>query len=134
MATCVLIPKKIIVNGEGVTSQECSYLAVHPKLRGKKMAAIMIGEAFRLSRLSGSQVQYYTTGQSQPTPFATSHYMNRFLDPKKLVDVHYCLKPPNMNMDQFVKLYRLPKPDMINIEGSIRSMQKKDVTTVLKLL
>lgn len=98
------------------------------------MAQILIGEAFRLSRLSGCQIQYYGTGQSNPTPFATSHYMNKFLDAKKLVDVHYCLKPGNMTMDQFVKANRLPKKDMINIEGSIRRMQKKDVTQVLKLL
>ena len=68
-----------------------------------------------------------------PTPFCTSHYMNRFINSKKLVEIKYTNKPPNVSMKQFEKRYELPERKGIEIEGTIRKMEKKDISTVLKL-
>jgi hypothetical protein len=80
----------------------------------------MIAEMMRRARINGFPVQFYTSGHSMPTPFCTSHYMNRFINCKKLLEIHYCNKPDNMPMDKFVTFHRLPKKDTINIVGTIR--------------
>lgn len=68
-----------------------------------------------------------------PTPFVTNHYMNRFINSKKLVETKYTNKPQNLNMKQFEKRYQLPEQSGIQIEGQVRKMEKKDITAVLKL-
>lgn len=68
-----------------------------------------------------------------PTPFCSSHYMNRFINSKKLVEIKYTNKPPNMKMKHFEDKYKLPDRNTINITGTVRKMEKKDVSTVLKL-
>ena len=69
-----------------------------------------------------------------PTPFATSHYFNRFINVKKLVDVQYCFMPPRKPMADFEKENKLPVRSRISIIGKIRMMVKKDVSAVHKLL
>ena len=59
--------------------------------------------------------------------------MNRFLDAKKLAEVRYCHCPANMSLKDFEKRYRLPPKASINIVGSIRTMEKKDLAAVYKL-
>ena len=68
-----------------------------------------------------------------PTPFVTNNYMNRFINPKKLTEIQYTHKPANMPMKQFVNKYKLPDQSGIKIDGIVRLMEKKDISTVLKL-
>jgi len=68
-----------------------------------------------------------------PTPFCTTHYMNRFINTDKLVKIQYTNMPPNITMKEMVRKYKLPDKKGISIVGTIRPMQKKDVTDVLKL-
>lgn len=42
MATLVGCPKKIMINGQNVKMQETNFLAVHKKLRSKRLAQIVI--------------------------------------------------------------------------------------------
>ena len=88
----------------------------------------------RRARVNGFPVQFYTSGHSMPTPFCTSHYMNRFINCKKLVEIKYCNKDDDISMAKFEQRHRLPKKESINIVGTIRPMQKKDASTVLSLL
>ena len=87
----------------------------------------------RRKRLNGYPQAYYTSGHTMPTPFCTSHYMNRFINSKKLVEIKYTNKPPNMKMKQFEDRYKLPDRNSINIIGTVRAMEKRDISTVLKL-
>lgn len=75
----------------------------------------------------------YTSHHVMPTPFVTNNYMNRFISPKKLVDIKYTFKPPNMTLKQFVQKYKLPDQSSIKIEGLVRKMEKKDISAVMKL-
>lgn len=68
-----------------------------------------------------------------PTPFCTSHNMNRFIKPKRLVEIKYTNKPENMKMKQFEDRYKLPDKSTINLLGTVRKMEKKDISVVLKL-
>jgi glycylpeptide N-tetradecanoyltransferase len=112
---------------------EVNFLAVHRSLRSKRMAQIVIQEVMRRKRVLGFPQAYYTSGHSMPTPFCTSHYANRFINSKKLVEIKYTNKPANMTMKQFEKKYQLPDRSGIDITGNIRKMEKKDISIVLKL-
>jgi hypothetical protein len=50
-----------------------------------------------------------------PTPFVTCHYLNRFLNPSKLVEVKYCNMPSGMTFKDFNKKHRLPDKKGIKI-------------------
>lgn len=74
---------------------EINFLAVHASLRKKRMAQVVIEEMMRRKRLHGFPQAYYTSGHTMPTPFSTTHYMNRFINVKKLVLIKYTNCPPN---------------------------------------
>jgi len=52
----------------------------------------------RRQRKLGIPQALYTSGHTMPTPFVTSHYMNRFLNPSKLAEAKYCHCPANMSL------------------------------------
>ena len=112
---------------------EVNFLAVHSSLRDKRMAQTVIQEMMRRKRLHGLMQAHYTSGHTMPTPFATSHNMNRLINVDKLVKIHYCQLPLGMTMKELTRKYKLPEKKAIKIVGNIREMQKKDVAEVLKL-
>lgn len=87
----------------------------------------------RRQRAMGIPQALYTSGHTMPTPFVTSHYMNRFLNPTKLVECKYTNMPANMSFKDFNRKHRLPDKKTINLIGNVRRMTKKDVAPVLKL-
>ena len=105
---------------------EVNFLAVHRSLREKRMAQVVISEMMRRKRKLGFPQAFYTSGHSMPTPFCTIHYMNRFINCEKLVDIKYTNLPPGKTMQQFSRIYKLPPKDGIKIEGKIRRMELKD--------
>mmetsp|Transcript_958 Transcript_958/g.1704 ORF Transcript_958/g.1704 Transcript_958/m.1704 type:complete len:323 (-) Transcript_958:67-1035(-) len=133
LATCVGVPKKLVVLGRTIKVCEANFLSVHRALRKKRLAQIMVQEIMRRKRLNGFMQAYYTSGHTIPTPFTTSNYLNRFINPKKLAEIMYCNKPSDLPMKQFEKRYRLPDREGIKLEGALRVMQKKDLSQVHKL-
>ena len=97
------------------------------------MAQTVIQEMMRRKRTHGFNQAYYTSGHTMPTPFATTHYMNRFINTEKLVTIQYTNCPPNMSIKDMARKYKLPERKGINIVGNIRAMEKRDVSEVLKL-
>lgn len=112
---------------------EVNFLAIHHSLREKKMAQVVISEMMRRKRMLGYPQAFYTSGHSKPTPFCTSHYLNRFINVKKLVEVKYTNLPQGFTMKQFETRYRLPDKKGITIDGRVRKMEKKDTAAVFKL-
>ena len=110
-----------------------NFLAVHKKLRGKRLAQIMIKEAFRITRLNGLQVAMYHSVQSIPTPFLTTRSCNRLINTNKLLDVRYAALPKGMTRKEFAKEYELPNKSKFTIKGNLRVMQARDVKEVLRL-
>ena len=133
LASLIGVPKKISICGKVLKILEVNFLAVHRKLRDKRMAQTVIQEMMRRKRLHGLPQAYYTSAHSMPTPFATCHFMNRFINSKKLVEIKYTNKPHNMTFPQFEKRYRMPDKKGINLKGSVRLMEKRDITAVQKL-
>ena len=103
------------MNGKQVKIIEGNFLAVHRKLREKRMAQTIITEVLRRQRKLGFNYSLYTSGKSMPTPFVTVHYMNRFLNCQRLVDGKYTNIPPGVSMKEFEKKFRLPNRDGIKI-------------------
>jgi len=132
MAIMVGCPKKFIINGVNKTMLEGNFFSIHKKLRSKRLAPIMSQEMFRRQRANGINQTYMTSASTFPTPFARCNYYNKYLNHKKLVDVRYT-GLGNLTMQQFIKRYKLPDPKTINIEGSIRVMEKKDISMCFKL-
>lgn len=120
MACIVGVPKKYMINGRNLKMVEVNFLAVHHSLREKRLAQIIIQEMMRRKRMYGFPQAFYTSGHSKPTPFTTSHYLNRFLNPAKLCQIKYTNCPQGMDLKTFEKRYRLPDKKGINIEGTVR--------------
>lgn len=53
MASIVACPKKIVINGQTLKMAEVNFLAVHQKLRSKRLAQIVIQEMMRRKRKNG---------------------------------------------------------------------------------
>jgi hypothetical protein len=87
----------------------------------------------RRQRVLGYPQAMYTSGHTMPTPFVTTYYMNRFINPSKLCEIKYTNMPSTMSFKEFDKKYGLPKKDKINIKGTVRKMTKKDLSIVFKL-
>lgn len=62
-----------------------------------------------------------------PTPFVTTHYMNRFLNPSKLCQIKYTNMPAMMSFKDFDKKHILPKKSTIKLTGELRAMEKRDL-------
>ena len=87
----------------------------------------------RRKRTHGFMQAHYTSGHTMPTPFSTTHNMNRLINIEKLVQIQYCNCPYGMSMKEMARKYKLPDKKGIKIVGNIRVMQKKDVDDVRKL-
>ena len=94
---------------------EVNFLAVHRSLRAKRMAQVVISEMMRRKRKLGFPQAFYTSGHSMPTPFCTIHYMNRFINCEKLVDIGYVPLPKDKGMKDFISMMKLHEKKKINI-------------------
>ena len=119
--------KKYVINGQTVKLIEGNFMCVHKKLRNKRVAALLLLEQMRRHRAMGIPHGMYTSEHSMPTPFATTHFMNRFINPSKLAEVKYTNMPAFTSFKEFDKKYALPKKETIKIKGTVRLMQKKDL-------
>ena len=133
MACIMGVPKKLSVGGQVMKVCEVNFLAVHKKLREKRVAQVCIQEMMRRKRKHGFMQAFYTSGHSMPTPFTTVHYMNRFIDCERLVDCLYTHIPQDSTIDKMKKQFRLPPKQSIKLQGTARPMEKKDLPAVYKL-
>lgn len=125
--------KKFKIFGKEHMTAYTNYLAVHRKLRNKRLAQVVIQEALRRTRADGIQVSFYHSARCQPTPFLAIRSCLRLLNTNKLIDVRYTSLPKGMTRQEFAKKFELPKKDRINIVGTLRPMELKDVKEVLRL-
>ena len=133
MASLMGVPKRLVVSGKTIKVCEVNFLAVHKKLRSKRLAQVVIAEMMRRKRKLGFMQAFYTSGHTMPTPFTTVMYMNRFINCYKLIDCLYTHLPGNKTISEFAKQHRLPPKHTVQIIGNVRAMEKKDLSTVYKL-
>lgn len=125
------VPMTIRVRNKNFVASEVNFLCVHKKLRGKRLAPILIKEVTRRSNLHGIWQGVYTGGIVLPKPVSTCRYYHRSLDWKKLYDIGFSPMPPGSKPEWQIRKYALP--DKTSTPG-LREMQKKDVPAVHSLM
>ncbi|KAL1900437.1 glycylpeptide N-tetradecanoyltransferase [Ceratocystis pirilliformis] len=124
------IPVKVNVHGKQLLTSEVNFLVVHKKLRGKRLAPLLIKEITRRSNLEGIWQGLYTGGNVLPRPISTCRYYHRALNWTKLYEVGFSPLPFGQKPSQMVRKYALP--DSTATPG-LRPMKLADVDAVLGL-
>lgn len=125
------VPMTIRVRDKNFVASEVNFLCVHKKLRGKRLAPILIKEVTRRSNLHGIWQGVYTGGIVLPKPVSTCRYYHRSLDWKKLYEIGFSPLPPGSKPEWQIRKYALP--ERTTTQG-LREMQKKDVPAVHNLM
>lgn len=68
------IPVRVRVRNKTITASEVNFLCVHKKLRGKRLAPVLIKEITRISNLHEIWQGLFTAGIVLPKPISTCRY------------------------------------------------------------
>jgi len=110
---------------------EVNFLCCWKKLRGKRLAPMLIKEVTRRVNVLDVWQAVYTAGIELPKPISTCRYYHRSLNPKKLISVGFSRLAPRMTMKMTQKLYAVPKEPQLK---GIRTMEMKDTESACDLL
>lgn len=124
------IPVHIRVRDKVFTSSEVNFLCVHKKLRGKRLAPVLIKEITRISNLNEIWQGLFTAGIVLPRPVSTCRYFHRALNWQKLWECGFSPLPAGSKPQYQVRKYALPESPSTR---GLREMQTKDLDQVLDL-
>ncbi|KAK7218050.1 hypothetical protein V2G26_006053 [Clonostachys chloroleuca] len=124
------IPQRIRVRDKVILCSEVNFLCVHKKLRGKRLAPVLIKEITRISNLDGIWQGVHTAGIVLPRPVTTCRYFHRALNWQKLYECGFSPLPPGSKPQYQVRKYALP--DSPSTKG-LRAMEEKDMDAVIEL-
>ncbi|QPG95210.1 glycylpeptide N-tetradecanoyltransferase [Epichloe festucae Fl1] len=125
------VPVNIRVRNKTFTTSEVNFLCVHKKLRGKRLAPVLIKEVTRISNLDGVWQGLYTAGVVLPRPVSTCRYYHRALNWPKLHGCGFSPLPAGSKPQYQVRKYAVP--DGTATKG-LRPMRETDVDAVVSLL
>jgi glycylpeptide N-tetradecanoyltransferase len=125
------IPTDMRVRKNTMASAEVNFLCIHKKLRGKRLAPVLIKEITRRVNLEGVWQAIYTGGVVLPKPVSTCRYYHRAINWKKLYEVGFSPCPSNSKPEWQVRRYALPENTTTR---GLRPMQPKDLDAVHDLL
>ncbi|TEA14040.1 Glycylpeptide N-tetradecanoyltransferase [Colletotrichum sidae] len=125
------IPVNLRVRKNVVTCSEVNFMVVHKKLRGKRLAPVLIKEITRRSNLREIWQGLYTGGVVLPKPVSTCRYFHRALNWQKLYEVGFSPLPANSKPQYQIRKYQLP--DNTSTKG-LRELHEKDIGQALQLL
>src|SRR5690606_4817656 len=74
------IPTDMRVRNNTMASAEVNFLCIHKKLRGKRLAPVLIKEITRRVNLEGVWQAIYTGGVVLPKPVSTCRYYHRAIN------------------------------------------------------
>ncbi|KAH7273351.1 glycylpeptide N-tetradecanoyltransferase [Fusarium solani] len=124
------IPVRLRVRENFITCSEVNFLAIHKKLRGKRLTPVLIKEITRRSNLNEIWQGLYTAGVVLPKPVSTCRYFHRALNWQKLYECGFSPLPPNSKPQYQVRKYHLP--ESTSTKG-LRPMEEKDLEAVMDL-
>lgn len=124
------IPVDLRVRKNTIKTSEVNFICVHKKLRGKRLAPVLIKEITRRSNKHEIWQGLYTAGVVLPTPISTARYFHRAINWQKLYDVGFSPLPANSKPQYQVRKYNLP--DNTSTKG-LREMQSTDIDACLEL-
>ena len=125
------VPVEIRVRDNILHGSEVNFLCIHKKLRGKRLAPVLIKEITRLCNLDGVWQAIYTGGIVLPTPVSTTRYFHRALNWMKLYEAGFSPCPPNSKPAFQVRKYTVPEQTATR---GLREMEHKDLDAVHSLL
>ncbi|KAF2484008.1 acyl-CoA N-acyltransferase [Neohortaea acidophila] len=125
------IPVTMKVGESKFNATEINFLAIHRKLRGKRLAPELIKEVTRRCYLNGIYQALYTAGTLLPTPVSTCRYFHRSLDWEHLYKTGFSHLPPGST--ELKQKYRYKVESHTSLKG-LRPMKKEDVPAVKDLL
>lgn len=117
------IPVEIYVHDKLRKMAEINFLCVHKKLRGARLAPVLIKEVTRRVNRRDIWQAVYTAGVVLPKPIAKNRYYHRSLNPAKLIHIGFSRLQPKMSMSMTTKLYKLPTEPLT---PGIRPFEEKD--------
>ncbi|KAF5023060.1 hypothetical protein F66182_4872 [Fusarium sp. NRRL 66182] len=124
------IPVNLRVRENVVRCSEVNFLAIHKKLRGKRLTPVLIKEITRRSNLNEIWQGLYTAGVVLPKPVSTCRYFHRAINWQKLYECGFSPCPSNSKPQYQVRKYALP--DSTGIKG-LRPLEEKDLEAVMDL-
>ncbi|KAF4463642.1 glycylpeptide N-tetradecanoyltransferase [Fusarium albosuccineum] len=124
------IPVKLRVRENFITCSEVNFLAIHKKLRGKRLTPVLIKEITRRSNQNEIWQGLYTAGVVLPKPVSTCRYFHRALNWQKLYECGFSPLPPNSKPQYQIRKYALP--ESTSTKG-LRPLEEKDLEAVMDL-
>ncbi|KAK4184493.1 putative glycylpeptide N-tetradecanoyltransferase [Podospora australis] len=125
------IPTEMRVRGNIIPGSEVNFLCIHKKLRGKRLAPILIKEITRRINRDGIWQAIYTGGIVLPRPVSTCRYYHRALDWQKLYEVGFSPCPPNSTPKMQQIRYRVAANTSTR---GLRELESRDIEAVHNLL
>ncbi|GAO13675.1 hypothetical protein UVI_02017780 [Ustilaginoidea virens] len=125
------IPVRIRVRDKVFSTSEVNFLCVHKKLRGKRLAPVLIKEVTRVSNLDGVWQGLFTAGIVLPRPVSTCRYYHRSLNWPKLHECGFSPLPAGSKPQYQIRKYALPEKTATR---GLRPMEERDVDAVVALL
>ncbi|CAK4033521.1 Glycylpeptide N-tetradecanoyltransferase [Lecanosticta acicola] len=131
VASITGIPVTLKVRGQKFDASEINFLAIHRKLRNKRLAPVLIKEVTRRCYLNGIYQALYTAGTLLPTPISTCRYFHRSLDWEHLYNTGFSHMPPGSSALRQKYKYKLESHTQTK---GLRPMKPADVQGVKDLL
>ena len=125
------IPVTLKVNTTQFRATEINFLTVHRKLRGKRLAPVLIKEVTRRCYLNDIYQALYTAGTLLPTPISTCRYFHRSLDWEHLYKTGFSHMPSGTT--ELRQKYKYKLEANTSIKG-LRPMKPEDIPAVMELL
>lgn len=125
------IPQNVRVRDKVILTSDVNFLCVHKKLRGKRLAPVLIKEITRVSNLNEIWQGLHTGGIVLPRPVSTARYFHRALNWQKLYDCGFSPLPPGSKPQYQVRKYALP--ESTSTKG-LREMKEADLDAVMDLM
>lgn len=131
VASITGIPVTLRVRAQKVNAVEINFLAIHRKLRNKRLAPVLIKEVTRRCYVNGIYQALYTAGTLLPTPISTCRYYHRSLDWEHLYNTGFSHMPPGSSALRQKYKYKVEAHPLTK---GLRPMKPSDVPAVRDLL
>ena len=125
------IPVTLKTGEQKFKATEINFLTIHRRLRGKRLAPVLIKEVTRQCYLNDIYQALYTAGTLLPTPITTGRYYHRSLDWEHLYKTGFSHLPPKSS--ELRQKYKYKLETQTSLKG-LRPMKKEDVPAVMDLL
>lgn len=124
-------PAKIRVRNASFVTSQVNLLCVHKKLRGKRLAPVLIKEVSRISLLANIWQGVYTASILLPRPVSTCRYYHRVINWPKMHGCGFVPLPTGSTPQYETRRFALPSA---TATPGLREMRTEDVHAVLDLL